>query len=183
VLRESWEQVKRMRDRYAWLITILLGGFNGALAKALDDLGVLRLWQVFLLTAPLVLAAAVIAYCGFAGRSVTPVGVAAAVIGSALATWLIGLTSGEVIRAAFRVPDPSQCLRLSPPPPSSCDPGSSPPDTIWAEAWRLITIYWRVFGPGEFFAGIATGTAIGWLWALPARVHRKLTAAQPKPTA
>ena len=113
VLQETWEQVKRFRDRYLLLVTFLLYGFNGVLAKLLDDLGVLKLWQVFLLTAPLVVAVAIIAYRIFAGLEITIPQILVTVVLSAVATWIIGLGSGQVVRDAFNVPDTSQCLRIN----------------------------------------------------------------------
>jgi hypothetical protein len=168
-LREWWTETNR---GIGWLGKAVLLSTSvsvpGLVRYLADKTEAVPIYQALTTTLPLTAAAAIIAYRGYRKLSLSLGFIAAAVVGTAAATAVLGIAGGGGVREAFvhvRTA-PSECFDVQG--FSTCLPGATTYDTpqsLPEVLVRLATVYWHLWGFWGIFTAIAVGWFLGWFLA------------------
>jgi hypothetical protein len=164
-LRELAESLTGPMGRVNMLLTLVLLGVPGVLWKVVDGTGAPLLWQTVVLTAPMTIAVAIIAYLVLTDKTPGLYGVAGIIIGAAAFTWVVGLNSGGQVASAFSSYD-AHCTSYDIGGYASniCSSTTYTPYPWYEIPFRLIGLYWQLYGPREFLAAGIVGAFLAWLW-------------------
>lgn len=150
------KQVRRAWGLLLLALSILTLGLRGYLLQQLHD-GFLTVWQITWLTLPLVAAIAILVYRWRTRQPTTLMGVFGIILGTLVASWLTGLSSGQRVADSLFHYDASCALR------NSCETPSGNPISL---TLRIIGSYYEVFGSTGFLSAIAVGAFLGYALAV-----------------
>jgi hypothetical protein len=152
-------RVKRVHRAWGLLLlalSLISLGVRGYLLKQLEDT-VLTVWQVLWLTLPMTAAVAIFAYMAFTKKKFSFATVVATIIGTLVASWLIGLTGGEQVAQELWHVDSACAAR------GSCETISGGAPGL---ALRIVGAYFQVYGAVGFFSAVAVGVFLGYALAV-----------------
>jgi hypothetical protein len=170
-LREWWKGTSRGLGLLGTAVFLSTLSIPGIVRHLADQTQATTIFTAVSTMLPPTAAAAIISYRAYRKLSLSPAFIAGTFVGTAAVTAALGIAGGGAVREAFinvRTA-PASCYQVQG--ISACLPGAATYDTptsLPELLFRLVKLYWILWG----ISGIATAIAVGWFlgWFFARRV-------------